>query len=106
MVAVVHVKRSESGDMPWDVTRASRFDWPSRSLGIVRSDGGNKCRTFVCRSGRHTVLHNDIGGRDRDRAVQGSAPLEPFDQARRLCAVGARQLKLDPYRVEERDIGP
>jgi len=53
----------------------------------------------------HCVSHHHLCGRDRDRAVQRSPPLESLDQRRGLGIVRARELEVERDRVERREIG-
>ena len=55
-------------------------------------------------AGRHGDRY--VGDRDRDRTVEGSTPLERFDERGGRSPVGAADGKLELHRVEHGDVCP
>src|SRR5512147_3089628 len=50
--------------------------------------------------------NSNVRGRDRDRAVEGSPPLEAFDERRRLRIGHAPQLEIELHGIERRYVRP
>src|SRR3981081_4459000 len=76
--------------------------WSSRAAAPTRRPGYRWSRS---ESGNDRELDLDVWGRNCDRAIERSTPLEAVDQVLTLLLAHARQLEVDPHRVEQVDVG-